>query len=386
VLAEPDSGEVYSANRKEPAPMLIMLVTDVTVRGGVDGHVIQLAEALRRSRHSPVLVLEETTTSALREAFPATGDLPVRYSALYRRRHSPERLQAAASAILDRFRPDGVHIICGSPRSCLTLRNEVLLRGIPLVITEQQVDDRLVVTPEERRRIRSSYRSARRVVFVSEGNRATMDRLVGLDGVSTELIANGVAVAAIRARAEGIVRPPASRGARIMTAARLAREKGLDVLIRAVATLPSGLVREVNIFGDGPKRPVLERLVADLDEAGRVTLHPWVSDIPELMAYHHLFVLASTAEGLPFAVLEAMSVGIPVVATDVPGSAEALAHGEAGILVPQRDVVALASAITARLRDPIGTAALAEAALQRVRTHYELSVQMRRTVGLWEGP
>ena len=366
--------------------MLIMLATDVTVRGGVDRYVIHLTDALRRSRHSSVLVLEETTTSALRDASGAMGDLPVEYAALYRRRHPPERLQAAASAVLDSFRPDAVHIVCGSPLSCLTLRDEVLARGIPLVVTEQQVDDMLVVTPEERRRIRSSYRSAKRVVFVSEGNRTTMDRLVGLGQVSTEVIPNGVALAAVRARAEGAVGPQASGGARIMTAARLAREKGLDVLIRAVATLPSGLVREVNIFGDGPERHSLERLVADLGEAGRVTLHPWVSDIPELMARHHLFVLPSTAEGLPFAVLEAMAVGIPVVATDVPGSAEALAHGEAGTLVPQRDVVALASAIASRLQDPAGTAALAGAALQRVRAHYDLSAQMRRTVDVWEGP
>jgi glycosyltransferase involved in cell wall biosynthesis len=104
------------------------------------------------------------------------------------------------------------------------------------------------------------------------------------------------------------------------------------------------------------------------------------------MAQHHLFVLPSTAEGLPFVVLEAMSVGTPVIATDVPGSAEALDHGAAGTLVARGDFDALASAIVTRLKDETGTAALADAALRRVRTHYELATQMRRTVGVWSHP
>jgi glycosyltransferase involved in cell wall biosynthesis len=360
--------------------MRILVVTDVTVRGGVDRYVLDLARALREVGHEPVLVLEETTTSELCEA---TADVaPPCYAALYHGRHELVRLREAARAVLDGALPDGVHVVCGSPRSCLVLREEAGLRGLPVVVTEQQVPEDLALSSADVRRVRATYRSARQVVFVSAGNRDTMDRLVGLDGVATRVIPNGVEVARVGVRAAAVPRRTGAPG-RVMTAARFAPEKGLDVLLRAVARLPRSTVDTVDLYGDGPERAALERLVAELDLDDRVGLHRWRDDIPEQMARHDLFVLPSTAEGMPYALLEAMAAGIPVIASDVPGNVEALAGGSAGTVVPRRDPAALAAAMAARLADPDGTARLARAAHRRARERYDLSGQMRRTVALW---
>lgn len=363
--------------------MKLLLATDVTVRGGVDGYVRDLAAAYRQSGHEVAALLEETTTSALRDILPSQR-LDLRFAAQYHRRHQPDRIRADSAKVLADVAPDGVHVICGSPQSCLGLREVAAARGCPTVITEQQIDDRLVLTDLAEARIRASYAAARHVVFVSEGNRLTMERLIGLDGVATSVIPNGVDVARIAKRAAAF--PPRARigAASVLTAARFAPEKCLDVLVRAVSALPPSLVGRVDLCGDGPERDALARLVTELELGTRVIIRPWTDDVVGLMAVHDLFVLPSRAEGMPYVVLEAMAAGIPVVATDVAGTAEALASGAAGLLARQQDAAALAAAIGNCVMDPAETAKRARTARTRVSERYNLPLQMRRMVALWE--
>lgn len=362
--------------------MKILIGSDVTFRGGVDGYVVDLIRALRQAGHAPVLAVEETTTSALRHAHRMLPGLEIHVAPLYHGKHPHEDLRRAASALLADVGPQGVHIACGSPRSCMVLREAAVKCSIPLIVTEQQIRTDLTLAAEDARRVHNSYRNAHQVVFVSEGNRSTMSTLLDLTDVSHCVIPNGVDVVALSAKAG-----PSQRRSRVpaavMTAARFAAQKGLDVLIRAVARLPDTVVRSLDLFGEGPEWHTLQRLIDDLDENHRVTLRPWRQDVPEQLGQHDLFVLPSLDEGMPYALLEAMAVGIPVIATDIPGNAEALAHGAAGTLVPRRDVAALARAVTLRLADPAGSEQLAAHARRRVADVYDLADQMRRTVSLW---
>jgi glycosyltransferase involved in cell wall biosynthesis len=361
----------------------LLLATDVTVRGGVDGYVRDLAAAYRQSGHEVAVLLEETTTSALRDILP-DQQLDLRFAAQYHRRHHPDRIRAESAKVLAGVAPDGVHVVCGSPQSCLGLREVAAARECPIIITEQQIDDRLVLADLAGTRIRASYTAARHVVFVSEGNRLTMERLIGLDGVATSVIPNGVDVARITAQAAAF--PPRARtgGATVLAAARFAPEKCLDVLVRAVSALPPSLVARADLYGDGPERDALARLVAQLDLGSRVIIRPWAHDVVSLMAAYDLFVLPSRAEGMPYVVLEAMAAGIPVVATDVAGTAEALADGAAGLLARQQDAAALAAAIGNCVMDPAETAKRARTARARAGERYNLPLQMRRMVALWE--
>ncbi|MGH3328459.1 MAG: glycosyltransferase family 4 protein [Streptomycetales bacterium] len=362
--------------------MRILLSSDVTIRGGVDGYVFDVAGALLQAGHEPVLAIEETTTSALREASQILPDVPLYRVALYRRRHHRDRLREAAETLIEEVAPDGLHIVCGSPFSCLVLREIAVQRELPSVITEQQIRCDLTLAPDDAARILATYRAAKNVIFVSEGNRATMSELVDLRDVAHTVIPNGVDVRTIAARA----RPRVNIGDRpvlLMTAARFSPEKRLDVLVRAAAKLPESLVGAVDLYGEGTERHVLHQLIIDLGVEHRVNLHPWVPNIPEQMAKHDLFILPSDAEGMPYALLEAMAAGIPIVASDVPGNVEALGGGAAGTLVPQGDVNALVTSLRTRIQDPGGTALMARRARDRVQTLYDVSVQMQRTVSLW---
>lgn len=362
----------------------IAVATDVTVRGGVDGYVRDLCRALSAAGHTPLLLLEETTASALRTDDGDGRQVP-RFTALYHRRHAPGALAAAATAVLAELAVDGLHVVCGSPMSCLALREEALRTGLPLVVTEQQIKDDLTVDAVAATRIRRTYIGAHAVIFVSEGNGRTAAARIGLDGVCSVVIPNGVDVAGIQARVRdgGGPRRPAAP-ARVMTAARFAREKCLDDLLIATSLLPTDLVERVDLFGEGPLQDELQELAIAVGVADRVFFIPWGTDMPEQMATHDLFVLPSAAEGMPYALLEAMAAGITIVASDVAGNVEALDDGHAGTLCARHSAHELAAAMRSRIEDPEGSIGIAEHARRRARDCYDVREQMRATLAVWD--
>jgi glycosyltransferase involved in cell wall biosynthesis len=118
-----------------------------------------------------------------------------------------------------------------------------------------------------------------------------------------------------------------------VTVGRLVPWKQVDQIIQAIAQCDGvGLV----IVGDGPEHRRLEELVHAWDLADRVYFAGRRSKAEtfSLMAACDLFVLNSTYEGLPHVVLEALSLGLPVVATAVGGTPEVVRNGENGLLIP----------------------------------------------------
>lgn len=105
------------------------------------------------------------------------------------------------------------------------------------------------------------------------------------------------------------------------------------------------------IIGDGPMKKELESLVDSLDLQGLVWLAGARNDIPELLREFDLFVLPSKAEGISNTILEAMSCGLPVVATEVGGNPELVVNGQTGELVPSEDPSSMADAIEHYIND-----------------------------------
>jgi glycosyltransferase involved in cell wall biosynthesis len=139
----------------------------------------------------------------------------------------------------------------------------------------------------------------------------------------------------------------------ILGAGRLTRQKAFATLIRAFALLGAQPTARLVIIGEGGERGPLLRLATELGVADRVALPGFVANPRAQMARARLFVLSSDWEGFGNVLVEAMSVGTPVVATDCPsGPREILKDGSLGWLVPPGDPPALAAAISAALRSP----------------------------------
>lgn len=238
-------------------------------------------------------------------------------------------------------RHDLVHVNANEPANARYAMAAAWLARVPYVVT-------LHSPGAMRGTLVALYRRAAGVIAVS---REIAD-VVATAGVQAQVIPNGVPLP------EPVA--PRRRERRVVgTLGRLVHEKGIDVLLAATRDLDV----DVEIGGDGPLREELER-------DARATFHGRV-DAEEFLRGLDVFVLASRTEGLPFALLEAMALGLPCVATAVGDVPEAL--GGVGVLVPPDDVDALREAI--RTIDP----ALGAAARRRVEERYSESVMLGAT-------
>ena len=147
----------------------------------------------------------------------------------------------------------------------------------------------------------------------------------------------------------------------IASVGRLDKQKGFSTLIEAMAKLKDSSLRCV-ILGDGPERAGLEALVRKHKLEERVQLPGERGDIASRLSACDIYCLPSLWEGLPNALLEAMALGLPVVASAVDGVPEAVEDGKTGLLVPPADPAALAAALLSFAGDPSRRAALGSAA------------------------
>jgi len=161
--------------------------------------------------------------------------------------------------------------------------------------------------------------------------------------------------------------------------------KALDVMIEAVAHVaPRWPGLRCVLIGEGAWRPALEAQIQRLGMAAHVRMLGTRHDVSAWLSAMDLFVLPSRDEGLPMAIIEAMSAGRPIIATPVGGVPELITHEEHGLLVPPSDVAALAEAIERLLRDRALARRLGQAAQAKFAERFDMRQMIRRTEHLYE--
>lgn len=162
----------------------------------------------------------------------------------------------------------------------------------------------------------------------------------------------------------------------LLTVARLIPRKGVDTVLRALPALPG---THYVVAGNGPDRPRLEALAAELGVRERVTFVGAVDDaaLPGLYAAADLFVMTpreepgrQDVEGFGIVYCEAAAAGLPVVAARSGGVAEAVREGETALLVPPDDRAALAAALRALVDDAALRRRMGNAGRKAVETYY----------------
>jgi glycosyltransferase involved in cell wall biosynthesis len=166
---------------------------------------------------------------------------------------------------------------------------------------------------------------------------------------------------------------------------RLSAEKGLFALVDAWTKVTSarGNVR-LWLVGAGPLRDDLARRIEQLHLRGRCVLVGSFDSVEDLLTAADLFVLPSYEEGMSLALLEAMSAGLPIVASDIPGNRTLVVDGEHGLLVKPGQSDAIAAALNKLLDDRALANHYGEDARQRAEHHFSLANMRERHEQLFE--
>jgi glycosyltransferase involved in cell wall biosynthesis len=149
-------------------------------------------------------------------------------------------------------------------------------------------------------------------------------------------------------------RPPRKVIKYLVCVARLSSEKGHMSLIRALQLLrDEGYDFELRLCGDGPLKTRLEALTEEIGLTKSVHFLGYLSETEVIRELHNsdLFVLPSFVEGLPVSAIEAMAIGVPVIATNIAGTSELIEDGKTGILVRPSDPQAIANAVITMTKD-----------------------------------
>lgn len=357
----------------------ILFVATSTTVGGAEKTLFSLATALdpRRLTVAGVVSLKPAGDYARRLA-----ERGVKIESLGAARAALPSDAKRLSAIIARERPDIVHAIMYQA-----------IQLARMAKPRSAVPFKLVSSPRVNYRSRSPW-----TLLVDRWLKERDDLLISECDASRRVLIERLGyrpqkVITIRNGVDPIGRPPSEddrRGKRsrlgldgegilIGAVGRLDRQKGFATLIEAMSLLKSPPLR-CAIIGDGPERPRLEALIRRRRLERSVRLLGERYDVQSWMSALDLYCLPSLWEGLPNSLLEAMALGLPVVASSVDGVPEAVASGADGLLVPPDDPAALAAALRSLAGDPARRAALGAAARAAVSERFTLS----RMIGEYE--
>lgn len=233
------------------------------------------------------------------------------------------------------------------------------------------------------------YRLMRRwtdaIVTVSRDGREELGRLSGLPVEQIGVVPNGIDTDTHRPAADKkAVRQQLGwnvDGPVIITVSRLAPEKDLGTLLRAMQCLPQA---NLWLVGYGPEETALRELAKELAVADRVTFWGRRDDVPALLSAADVFALSSLSEGLSMALIEAAACGLPMVATQVGGNHEIVDPPHGGLLVPVGQPLALAAAIDGILRSPERRLAMGNHARRHAEMHFSVRTMVDRYVTFYE--
>lgn len=219
-----------------------------------------------------------------------------------------------------------------------------------------------------------SYRSADRLIAVSQGTADNASKFYHIDSSRFEIVPSPIDIDRVDCLKQEAWEGQAIKSNRrtIVSVGRLSEEKGHQHLLEAVSHLmrSSNYLLELHLIGDGPLRYALEQQTSLLGIREQVVFHGQVANPFPLLRQAELFVLPSLYEGLPNALLEAMACEVPTLVTDCSGGIQdATKQGKLSQLVPVGDPIAMSNAIRNHFNNPeTGRSKLSDA-----RKHIEQS-------------
>lgn len=361
-------------------PPRIALGIEVAEPGGAENLVVMLGESLRDMGFAPVIACMESGWMTARAAeaglpvvvLPQKPGLDPTWGLRFGRWLRHERIQLFHSHEF------AMNVYGGAAAR---------LVGVPTLAT---IHGRHWVGEARRRVI--AYRVLRRlgmrIVAVAHDLASFLSERLSIPIDQIDVVRNGIPLPEPippserpdrrRAAREGLGLP--CTGPILVSVGSLFPVKDHANLLRAAAQLPEV---HVAIAGEGGEESRLRELAAALEIRARVHFLGLRDDVNEVLLAGDVFVLPSRSEGLPLALLEAMAIGLPVVATRVGGVSEVVEDGQSGFLVPPANPSALAAAVRSAFNSPDRCASMAQLAESRVRAEYSIDRMVEQYLALY---
>lgn len=376
--------------------MRVLHILKVKGIAGAENHLLTLLDGLR-DRGVDALFLILVSPSNLVDEFMDAADargIPARRLVI--RNNFDLALISRIMTELRRFRPDIVHThllhgdLFAIPAAWLLRFPWFGGRGMrrPVIISSRHNDDRFRLRPYMRLINRVLWRMTDYGIAISNAVREFSITIEGANPNKIETIYYGFDPAdgenrllRKEVRAEfGVQDDEIVVG----TVSRLIEQKGLPYGLHAFALAAERYPQaRLVIIGDGPLRPLLERQARALKLGDRVRFMGWRADGARMMAGLDIFLMPSLYEGFGLVLLEAMAQSVPVIGSAVSAIPEVVVHGETGLLVPPRDVTALAEALDLLMGDVALRKHMGLMGLERLETHFSTALMVERTLALY---
>lgn len=173
---------------------------------------------------------------------------------------------------------------------------------------------------------------------------------------------------------------------RAIHVARLCDPKDHTTLLRAVRLVSNAIPDfHLDLVGDGPHRGQIESLCDELQLRNNVSFAGFCGDVRQRISQCGLALLSSLSEGLSITLLEAMAMGLPVVATNVGGNGEVIVEGQTGMLVPPQQPEKMAAAMLELIGSPERAAAMGKAGRKRIEDEFDLRSVVRAYESIYSG-
>ncbi len=365
-------------------PISLMLFSNMTVRAGVEEHVLQLLAGLDRKYFRPHLVCTPELAELAKNDIPA--DVPV--LTLHLDRFGDI---SGAGQFLGALRKWKIQLLHSHMfRASFFASPLGWLARVPVVVETAHVRE------VWRKSWKANYAIDR---FASR----FVDRTIAVSGAIARYLVEekGISAGKItvippapvlrRLPSEGLSREQRKLALGfqpsdllLVLAGRLEPQKGHKVLIEAMPAVLREFPNARLVFlGSGSLREPLEHLVEEKGLGGCIQFAGYQTEVLRWFAAADLSILPSFFEGLPMTVLESLAAGCPVVATAVDGTPEVVLDGKTGLLVPPGDPGQLSQAVISMLRDREGALRMAQAGHEYVTSNFSVEKLIERTQAVY---
>lgn len=307
-------------------------------------------------------------------------------------RHNPDRIEAWTSMyrLLIREKVDVVHIHASYLLSFIL--PPAMLAGVRVVFTEHS-EHALSQYVKLRSMTKMALPFVDSLTCISDDLRYFLIRTLNVSSNAVSVIQNGVDIeyfsrsGCSREELRGNLLPQSWCDNDYFVFCNVSRftdaKDHLSLLNAFNAVRKYNSLSRLLLVGDGEERSAIERVINELELHDFVHLAGMRQDVPDVLSLADAFVLSSKHEGMPLVILEAMSVGLPVLTTDVGGIAEVVTNGVSACIVPPCDSIMLSKSMIWMMENPVECDKIARSGMELVRERFSHTKMVERYLELY---